>query len=512
MTGMASRSDVPSATPRSWAALAVLTVGVTILSIDNTVLSLAMPALSASLEPKAVEMLWIGDIYAFTLAGFLVTGGNLADRFGRRKVLLLGLFGFGILSVAAAWAPSAAFLIALRAMLGVFAALIMPSTLALVRTIFLRDGERTLAIAIWSAGSTGGMALGPAVGGFLLEHVWWGSVFLVNAPIMAATILGVILLVPETKRSGAVRVDVFSSLLSIAAVLLMVYAIKELARIDPHFSAWPMLVVGLALLAVFLRRQRRIDNPILNLALFRIPSFSWALVVSMLAVFSFSGLFFFFGQYLQLVRGLSPLQAGGVEIAAMVFAALAVFALPAMVRRFGSGHALAVALAFMAAGFLGVAATANMPGFVGFGASLAMIGFGAGVAYPVATDILLAAAPPDESGAASSVSQTAYQLGTALGIAVLGSLVNALYALRLPDDLDDGPLARLLRENLASALGKIAEGESFGPGVLDHAREAFSFGMQGTSVVASLLLIVTVAIAWLKIADRPARQAREARD
>ena len=499
---------VPRATARSWAALVVLTVGVTILSIDNTVLALAMPALSEALEPTSVEMLWIGDIYAFTLAGFLVTGGNMADRFGRRKVLLIGLVGFGLFSMAAAWAPTAGVLIFIRALLGIFAALIMPGTLALVRTIFLRDGERTLAVAIWSAGSTGGMALGPAVGGFLLEHAWWGSVFLINTPIMALTIIGVLALVPETRRERNAGVDVLSALMSIAAVLIFVYGIKEIARSGGSPLAIPAIAVGVVLGALFIRRQTHVPNPVLNLNLFKVPSFSWALVVSLLTIFSFSGLFFFFGQYLQLVRGLSPLKAGGVEIAAMVFAALAVLALPPMVRLLGSGRALAVAIAFMSAGFIAVAATASMPGFAAFGIALALIGFGAGVAYPVATDILLAAAPPEESGAASSVSQTAYQLGTALGIAVLGSLVSGVYRVSLPE-LDDSPLSRLLQESLASAVGRLQHGDAASQALLDQAREAFAFGMQVTSATAAVLLAICVIIAWVKIAPRPGREFRE---
>lgn len=505
-----SHEAIPHATTKSWAALIVLTIGVTILSIDNTVLALAMPALSTALAPTSVEMLWIGDIYAFTLAGFLVTGGNMADRFGRRRILLIGMFGFGLLSVAAAWAPSAMSLIVIRALLGILAALIMPSTLALIRTIFIRDGERTLAIAIWSAGSTGGMALGPAVGGFLLEHAWWGSVFLINAPIMAVTIIGVLLLVPETRRSDEVRVDILSALLSIVAMLVLVYGIKDIARGGHPWVALAAIVIGLVLGVLFVRRQRTIPNPVLNLDLFKVSSFSWALVVSLLAILSFSGLFFFFGQYLQLVRGMSPLKAGGVEIAGMVFAALAVLALPPMVRRLGSGRALAVALGFMSVGFAMVAATAGLPGFIGFAIALALIGFGAGVAYPVATDILLAAAPPEESGAASSISQTAYQLGTALGIALLGSLVSAVYRMRLPDTLDESPLADLLRENLASAIGQFPAGDAASVRLLEQARAAFSFGMQATSLVAAILLVATAAVAWIKISSRPGREFREA--
>lgn len=490
-----------SASVRDWVALVILTIGVTLLSIDNTVLALAMPALQADLHPTSTQMLWIADIYGFFLASFLVVGGNLADQYGRKRILIIGFAIFGILSAAVAWSTSPAVLIVLRAILGISAALIMPATLALVRTIFLDDSQRTLAIAIWSAGSTGGMALGPAIGGFLLEHAWWGSVFLINTPIMFFVIIAGIILLPESRSSEKGGIDILSAGMLVAALLGFVFAVKDFAKQGFSLHTTAIVLVSIALFIVFLRRQKTIKKPILDLDLFTSSSFNWALFVSMLAIFSFAGLFFFFPQYLQLVRGFSPLKAGGIEIVGMLFAACAIVALPPLVRRYGQGRALGLALGVMACGFIGIAVTENFEHFSVFILALALIGFGAGLAYPAATDILISAAPPERAGAASSLSQTAYQLGTALGIAVFGSIVGLVYRMKLdiPDSADD--LREMISESLASAQSILDGADPLAQQILQSARGAFAYAMQETSVLAAALLFFALIIAWRKLSD-----------
>lgn len=491
-----------TASVRDWVALVILTIGVTLLSIDNTVLALAMPALQADLHPTSTQMLWIADIYGFFLASFLVVGGNLADQYGRKRVLIIGFAIFGILSAAVAWSTSPAVLIVLRAILGFSAALIMPATLALVRTIFLDDSQRTLAIAIWSAGSTGGMALGPAVGGFLLEHAWWGSVFLINTPIMFFVIIAGIFLLPESRSSEKGGIDILSACMSVAALLGFVFAVKDFAKQGFSLHTTAIVLVSIALFIVFLRRQKTIKKPILDLDLFTSSSFNWALFVSMLAIFSFAGLFFFFPQYLQLVRGFSPLKAGGIEIVGMLFAAFAIVALPPLVRRYGQGRALGLALGVMACGFIGIAVTESFEHFSVFILALALIGFGAGLAYPAATDILVSAAPPERAGAASSLSQTAYQLGTALGIAVFGSIVGLVYRMRVEIPKSPPELEEKIRESLASAQS-VLQGidDKLAGQILQSARGAFSYAMQETSVLAAALLFFALIIAWRKLSD-----------
>ncbi|MBP3223364.1 MAG: MFS transporter [Actinomycetaceae bacterium] len=494
----AKRKDFHSehAGAKEWWALAVLTLAATILSIDNTVLSLAIPALSASLEPTANQVLWIGDIYSFTLAAALLVAGNLADKYGRKRMLLIGLVTFGFFSFIAAFSTDAHVLIAMRALLGISGAIIMPSTLALIRNIFLDDAQRTKAVTVWSAASTGGMALGPLVGGFLLEHMWWGSVFLVNVPIMVITIIGSVALLPESRMPEKKKIDLFSAFLSAIGMLLMVYAIKEYAHSGFGLAPTVSLAIGLALLVVFVMRQRGIPVPILDLQLFYSKSFSWALVVSLVSIFAFSGLFFFFSQYLQLVRGYSPLKAGYIEVVAMIFGAVAVVMVPVLTRRYGAGNSLALALLSMSLGFAVVGINALSTDFIGFIFGLAAIGFGAGIAYPVATDVLLSAAPPERAGAASSISETAYELGTALGIAILGSLVSFLYRVRLdvPSGLE--PHEEAIEESLSSAL-KILHGypltyDSF----IHQVKESFAYGMQMTSFVAAFVLFVCSILAF----------------
>ncbi|MBR5950992.1 MAG: MFS transporter, partial [Actinomycetaceae bacterium] len=494
-------AGVPRAGMREWAALVILTIGVTLLSIDNTVLALAMPALEKALHPTSTQILWIADIYGFFLASFLVVGGNLADQYGRKRVLITGFAVFGVLSAAIAWSTSPVALIALRAILGFSAALIMPATLALVRTIFAEGTQRTLAIAIWSAGSTGGMALGPALGGFLLERAWWGSVFLINVPIMCVVIIAAVFLLPESRSSERGGIDIVSACMSVAALLGFVFAVKDFAKYGFSLHTTAIVVVSIAVFIVFLRRQKAIERPILDLELFKSSSFNWALFVSMLAIFSFAGLFFFFPQYLQLVRGFSPLKAGGIEIAGMLFAAFAVVALPPLVRRYGQGRALGLALGIMACGFIGIALSDTLGHFSAFILALALIGFGAGLAYPAATDILLAAAPPERAGAASSLSQTAYQLGTALGIAVFGSLVSLVYRMRVevPDNLSD--VEEKIRESLASAQSVLDTADPISQQILQSVRSAFAYAMQETSVLAAALLFFALIIAWRKLSD-----------
>lgn len=491
----------PSASVSNWLALVILTIGVTLLSIDNTVLALAMPALEAALHPTAVQMLWIADIYGFFLAGFLVVGGNLADQFGRKRILIIGFAIFGVLSAAVAWSTSPTMLIVFRAILGISAALIMPATLALVRTIFLDDTQRTLAIAIWSAGSTGGMALGPVLGGFLLEHAWWGSVFLINTPIMLVVIIAGIFLLPESRSTERGGIDILSACMSVLALLGIVFAIKDYANQGFSLHTTAIVLVSIALFIVFLRRQSSIKRPILDLDLFKLPSFNWALFVSMLAIFSFAGLFFFFPQYLQLVRGFSPLKAGGIEIVGMIFAAFAIVALPPLVRRYGQGRALGIALGVMACGFIGIAVSESFEHFSVFIVALALIGFGAGLAYPAATDILISAAPPERAGAASSLSQTAYQLGTALGIAVFGSIVSLVYRMKLEVPDSAAELRDIVSESLASAQSLLNDADPLSQQILQSARAAFAYAMQETSVLAAALLFFALIIAWRKLSD-----------
>ncbi|GAA3281542.1 MFS transporter [Dactylosporangium vinaceum] len=493
------RVHVPSTAPpvlparRRWAALAVLAAAVLLLAIDGTVLSLAVPALTVSLAPSAEQVLWIGDVYSLTLAGLLVLMGSLADRFGRRRVLLIGAGAFGAASIVAAAATSAPALIGARLLLGVAGATLMPSTLSLIRNIFTDAVERTRAIAVWSTAFGAGSAIGPLVGGFLLEHFWWGSVFLINVPVMVLVLVSGRLLLPESRDPRPGRFDVLSAGLSMAAIVPLVYAIKHVAGSGPDPTTAACVLTGLLAGALFVRRQRRLERPMLDVALFRSAAFSGAVAANVIAIVALAGLLFFFSQYLQFARGYSPLRAGLAELPATLASIVVVAVIAPAVRRLGRGRAIALGLALAAIGLAAVATAAHGP-FVWLGLALVLIGLGIGLAMTLTGDAVVSAAPPSRAGAVSAITETANELGVVLGIAGLGSLLALVYRHRVPvpPGLPAADTARI-RDSLGSALQVLT------PEAAAGARAAFVTGMQVTSLVAAALTVAAAVVAWALI-------------
>ncbi|MFD8996904.1 MFS transporter, partial [Streptomyces abikoensis] len=323
--GPAPGAPTPVETPRPgrWLALGVLVLAVLLVAVDATVLGLATPFLSEDLKPSGTQLLWIGDVYSFVIAGLLVSMGSLGDRVGRKKLLLTGAVAFGAVSVLNAYASSPEMMIAARALLGVAGATLMPSTLALIRNIFHDPKERSLAIGIWGAMASAGAAVGPVVGGFLLENFWWGSVFLINLPVMAVLVLVGAKLLPESKDPAPGPWDLPSVLLSMAGIVGLVYAIKEGAT---NGFAWPVALaacVGAVALVWFVRRQLTLPSPLLNMRLFHHRGFSGAVLADLLTVLGLSGMVFFLSQFLQLVQDRSPLEAGLAELPAAIGAVTA---------------------------------------------------------------------------------------------------------------------------------------------------------------------------------------------
>ena len=483
--------------PRAWAALAVLTLAVTLLAIDSTVLALAIPSLSADLSPTAGQLLWIGDIYSFTLAGLLVTMGNVADRIGRRRLLLIGTLGFGAASVMAAFAPSAGALIAARALLGIGGATIMPSTLSLIRNIFPDAHHRTTAIAIWSAGSSGGTALGPLVGGTLLEHFWWGSVLLINVPVMVTVILAGLWLLPESKNDRGAPVDLVSAILSVLAIVPIVYAVKSFAHDGLTVVAVVALLAGLGAGLLFLRRQGTLTTPLIDVELFKRPAFTWAILATVLAIFSLAGLLYFFSQYLQLVRGYSALRAGLTELPTSLASIAVITVVAAVVRRLGNGRVLGGGLILAAGGLLVVAVGESYGGIVVICIGLLVIGAGVGLAFTVSTGAVLGSVPADRAGAASAISETGLELGVALGIAVLGTIQDVGYRFmlgRAPSRLPDR-VADAAEQSLATLSGVIDRSDPGQAQLLERAQIAFTHAMQATAVIAAVILLVAGVMA-----------------
>lgn len=415
------------ATAREWTGLAVIALPCLIYSMDLTVLYLAVPEITADLKPSAAQLLWISDIYGFLVAGALITMGTLGDRMGRRKLLLIGAAAFGATSVLAALSTSAEMLILARALQGIAAATLAPSTLSLIRNMFLDPSERTTAIGIWVASFSVGGVIGPLVGGVILAHFYWGAVFLINVPIMLALMMLAPLLLPEFRDPKAGRLDLISAGQSVLAVLAVIYGLKRMA--ESGFALLPLAAICLGVLIgiVFFQRQRRLKDPLIDVGLFRAPAFSAALAINIAGLFVVLGSFLFIVQYLQLVLGMGPLEAAvWMAPAGVVFALGSVIA-PILVRYFKRASIVACGLLLTACGYglLTQLSWADSPWFLFAG----MITFCMGVAPlgTITTDIVMGAAPPSRAGAASAISETSFEFGGALGIAVLGSLITALY-------------------------------------------------------------------------------------
>jgi MFS transporter, DHA2 family, multidrug resistance protein len=489
--------------PRSaWIGLAVLSLPCMITVMDMTVLNLAVPHLSLALKPTGTQLLWIIDIYGFMLAGALIPVGGLGDRIGRRKLLLVGSAAFGTASVLAAFSTSALMLIATRALLGLAGAALVPSTLSLLRTMFEDDAERTRAIGVWGASFAVGAAIGPLVGGVLLEHFWWGSVFLVGVPIMVLLLIAGPILLPEYRDAAAGRPDVPSALLSISSVLAVIYGLKQVVQDGLGWLPLLAILVGLGLAASFLRRQRTLDDPMLDLGLFRNAAFNVSLASNVLNVFVSFGSFILVSQYLQLVLGLSPLQAGLLSLPASALAIAGPMLSPLLVQRLGMPFTLAGLLAIAAVGF-GVQALVGGPlAALTAACGWALWAFGGSAAATLTTGTIIGSAPAERAGAVSALAQTGAELGGALGIAVLGSLGTAIYRGMVAASLPEGlapEVAAAARDTLGGALsvaGQIPDAAAAAALVLT-AQDALTTAVHVTSAIGaivSLLSAVVVAI------------------
>ncbi|HEY0216273.1 MAG TPA: MFS transporter [Cellulomonas sp.] len=486
---------------RPWAVLAVLMLPVLLISIDNTVLSFALPAVSAALGPSGSQLLWIVDAYPLMLAGLLVPMGSLGDRLGRRRLLLAGATGFAAVSLLAAWSTSPAMLIASRALLGVFGATLMPSTLSLIRNVFLDRAQRRLAIAVWASAFAGGAALGPIVGGVLLTHFWWGSVFLLNVPVLLMLLPLALWLVPESRDPAPGPVDVPSIVLSLATMLPLVHAIISIGEHGITGQTVVGVLIGLVAGWAFVHRQRRLTSPMLDVALFRRATFSGAVSANLLSVLGFSGLLVIVSQFLQLVAGLDPLDAGIVLLPGLGASVLAGLLAVRLVRYVRPGVLIGTSFLLSAGGYALAAFWGDVPTAAGIAVAFAVLAVGSGLAETLTNDQITTAVPPEKAGAASAISETAYELGTTLGVALLGSVLNAAYRAQvvLPAGLTTAQ-AHTAAETLGGAT-EVAGGvvSPVGDALLESARLAFDSGMQRAAVVGIVVAVAAAVVSFVTL-------------
>ncbi|GAA2101479.1 MFS transporter [Brevibacterium salitolerans] len=501
----APASPLPTAT-RRWAALAVLMLPVLLVSLDNTVLAFALPEISAALAPSGAQLLWVVDIYSLVLAGLLVPMGSLGDRFGRKRLLLLGSLGFAVVSAAAAFVPTAEALITARAALGFFGAMLMPATLSLIRNIFTDRAERRMAIAVWAAGFSGGAALGPIVGGFLLEHFWWGSIFLMAVPVLVPLLVLGLWLLPESRDPHPGPVDPVSIVLVMLTMTPLVWAIKE----GSQYGLVPPVLLAVAVGAVagvlFVRRQLRRTTPMLDVRLFAVPQFTGAVAANLLSVFSLVGFLYFISQHLQLVSGRGPMEAGMLLLPGLVVTVIAGLLVGRLVRVMRPSHVVAAGLLLNAVGYGVVLLSGQAGSDLGLLIAFAVIGAGVGAAETLTNDVILAAVPPQKAGAASAISETAYETGAVLGTAVLGSILNAAYRAHvdLPDALTASQ-AGVAGETLGGA-AEVARAQTaeVASQLMESAKHAFDSGVVLTSAIAAVLMVAAAVMSLVTLRNATA--------
>jgi EmrB/QacA subfamily drug resistance transporter len=499
---MLAQQTVPEerqAHPRRWPVLAVMCLSLLLIVMDNTIVNVALPTLQRDLEASTSQLQWVVDAYILVFAGLLLTMGALGDRFGRRGALAVGLAIMGVASILSSFADSADQLIATRALMGIGGALIMPATLSIITNVFTDRKERAQAIAIWSATAGAAVAIGPVTGGWLLEHFWWGSVFLVNVPVVVVALVLGQLFVPTSRDPAARPIDVPGALLSIAGLMALVWAIIE----GPGGWSDPEILGSFALaavlLAAFVLWERRTRYPMLDMAFFRNARFSAASAAIMLTFFAMFGSLFLLTQFLQSVLGYTALEAG-VRLLPMAAVMMVISPLSArLVERIGSKIVVATGLSVAAVGLIiasRLTAGASYPEVLW---SLVVLAAGMALVMPPATESIMGSLPPAKAGVGSAVNDTTRQVGGALGVAVLGSVMSSTYGPRVTDAISGFPVpaeqANAISDQIGAAIGA-AERIGGEPGRLlaSVASKGFADGMSTAFVIGAAALVLGAVI------------------
>ncbi|MBJ7289490.1 MFS transporter [Williamsia sp.] len=484
-----------------WWGLLALCLPMLLVSMDVSVLFFAVPYISADLDPSPAQQLWIFDVYGFVLAGLLLTMGAVADRIGHRRLLLIGAVGFSAASILAAYADSATTLIAARALLGVAGATLMPSTLALIRHLFDDPKQRTTAIATWTAVMSGGVAVGPIISGFLLEHFWWGSVFLINVPVMIALLFVGPLLLPAGTGDPTRQIDLVSSVLALATLLPVVGGIKSMATDGWSLTNGGIVVAGVLAGTAFAVRQLRLEHPLIDLRLFSDRRFSTSIWINLIAMFGVIGNAILMTQYLQSVLGYSPLTAALWSLAPTVAVGFAAPASTTLAARFGRPAVISGGLSVAASGFLVLATTTGTSSLLAVLVGAGLLAAGLVATTALVADHIVGVAPADRAGSVAGLLETTSELGGALGIALLGSVLNMLY--RNSFHSDAAGVDTSARESLAGAVATAGRvGGETGAQILHAGREAFVGGLHGAAFAGAVLLGVTAVAGGLLLRSR----------
>jgi DHA2 family multidrug resistance protein-like MFS transporter len=497
------------ATRREWLGLSVLTLACLVYIMDLTVLHLAVPAISRDLRPTSVELLWILDIYGFMVAGFLVTMGTLGDRIGRRRVLMAGAAAFSVASVLAALSPTAEILILNRALLGIAGATVAPSTLSLIFTMFEDPKERSTAVGIWVTAFSAGGLVGPILGGLLLDHFWWGSVFLLAVPVMVALLVLGPRLLPEFRDPDAGRLDLVSVVLSLGAVLSVIFGLKQAAQDGVTPIAIGAVALGLAAGGLWIRRQQTLPDPMFDLGLFRIPRFRTGLVVNVFTVFVAIGYFLYVAQFMQLVLGLTPLEAGLWSLPDAAGFLIGPNIAPRIIRRIRPAHLMVACYTTAAAGLLLLSTvTATSPNaLLTLVVASTIVSLGLSPIFGITTELIVGSAPPERAGAATGMSETGFEIGGTLGVSVLGLVGVAIYRSTMLDHAPAGIPPDALaaaRDTLGAALQVAAQlPGAAGQALVRVAQESFVAGLEAAALISAAIATIVAVIAFLGLRHVP---------
>ncbi|MDT9595384.1 MFS transporter [Nocardioides zeae] len=488
----------PGGHPRRWAGLAVLSASLLVVVMDMTILNVALPSLTADLQPSSTQQLWIVDVYSLVLAGLLVPASALAERFGRRRALLTGFALFAIASLTILVADTSEHVIAVRALLGVGGALIMPTTLSLIRSLFTDPVERAKALGVWAAMAALGGALGPVVGGLLLERFDWHAAFLVNVPIMVVASVAALVLLPESRSATPPRIDLPGVALSVVGMTAFVYAVKHLAKSGVDLEGVAAAITAVVLLTLFVRRCLRVEAPMLEVRLFVGRAFRAGVLTALATSIAMAALLLLGAQWLQLVHGWSPLQTGLALLPLAVGGLIGSPLAPGVAQRIGARAVLAGGLAVGGLGFLVLFVAPHPLSYAALAVALLLVGIGM-ASLAVASAVIMAGAPTDKAGSAAAIEESSYEIGAVLGVAVLGSVASAIYRSDLPaSDLTAAGVGAgdvdAARESLGGAL-EVADGLG-GPGatLAADAAAAFTDSLAWTGLAGGVLLLVTACV------------------